>query len=309
MTTRTTIFGTLASFVLAGSVSGQAGEEARIGSETNPQVQAISSTPADDGYRHVPGGRMVHKSCIHQVEEGEVVLDDTTVQRADGTLRHVPACVYPERRPGGFPLPTDNGWIEYASWGYSSKYLIKMYSNWHVPNPPTVYGGQTIYFFHAFQNKEGTALVQPVLEYGLPAGGAKFAAQSWYGSNGTYWNSARLNAYPGQKVSGNMTASSCNSLGHCTWKIITTLDDTWSTTLTITSYQSFWWVDGAVLEAYSVDSCSKYTKSGWTRFAPMGIQQAGGAWLTPNWSPWIDNYNCGEQVVINNPLDIQLGIS
>jgi len=112
---------------------------------------AACTAQLNDGYVRVPGGLMLHKSCVHAVPEG-VVVDDSFNQ----------TCKYPARQ-----ADSANGQI-YAldvHFTASSGIMTDFNASFNCPGLPKQSGGQVVYFWPGFKSTEptmGFPVLQPV---------------------------------------------------------------------------------------------------------------------------------------------------
>ena len=87
--------------------------------KADPNDPHLSSLPPDLRKEYVvtPGGLLMHRSCVHQVENGETVnFVDGSIKGTDGQVRNTALCKYPSfdysgvERPGlPSPPPPDEG--------------------------------------------------------------------------------------------------------------------------------------------------------------------------------------------------------
>ena len=242
-------------------------------SSTPEQTGTISAEEAlQSGYQLTPFGLM-HPDCVHEVGPDVV-----------GT--HA-ACTHPsvaERAdvltPEGRVVPATNGWVE-AGWANMSTEARYMHAQFKVPSAPSSKGSQTIFFFPSLEPDGGTAITQPVLQWGSStAGGCQYwAIASWYvdGSGAQFSTLKRVSS--GDQLDGLMQASNCNSDGSCTWTITTKdLTNGASTVLnTSAGGNTYTLAQGAVLEAYGVSACSAYPSDGSLAFTSISVRDASGA--------------------------------
>jgi hypothetical protein len=187
------------------------------------------------------------------------------------------------------PVPTfapANGWVEYADWRTNATPGL-FATTWHVPDLPATDSGQTIFYFPSYEPVDGTAIVQPVLQYGVSAagGGSYWAIASWWvGPNGARYSSL-LQVNPGDTIRGTITASSCDGNGGCKFVIVTrdeTLDN--SRQLTVVESVPYTWTQAAVLEMYNVSACNELPVSSVT-FSSFVFNDESGLPLSPTWTP------------------------
>jgi hypothetical protein len=96
------------------------------------------------------------------------------------------------------------GWIEDAfdnnvpQIGYFSAY-------WVAPSsPPSSESQEVIFLFNAIQPADGTAIIQPVLEWNQPSTGLYWTGAAWSLKNGVGYPSSRINVNTGDTVRGQL---------------------------------------------------------------------------------------------------------
>jgi len=131
----------------------------------------------------IPGGKVARVNEIH-------LLDATgkTVHVAKNYGSKV--CSTPVR---GAEEPLETGWVVYASWyNFGSSPISSFATAWSVPKKPATDDGQSLFLFNSIEPSRGTAILQPVLQYGpsVAGGGSYWNAASWYvaGSQDTYYS-------------------------------------------------------------------------------------------------------------------------
>jgi hypothetical protein len=201
---------------------------------------------------------------------------------------------------GTLPSPTINGWVEYADWT-ASETPGEFATTWHVPNVPASNVGQTIFYFPSYETATGTAIVQPVLQYGVSAagGGTYWAISSWWvGAGGAARYSSLLAVNPGDTIRGTITASNCDGNGGCKLVIVTrdeTIDN--SRQLTVVETVPYTWTQAAVLEMYGVNDCSQLPSND-VSFSSFVFLDQNGSPLSATWTPEYSVLfnNCNYQV-------------
>jgi len=228
----------------------------------------------DANFELTPIGRF-HKTCIHKVPNGATVGEDGSVTDQGRRIAKFDRCRYAPRdvhKPieVGDPdvMPTiGHQWVAFVSArAVKSKVGVSFFSGmWNYftvpPNPPSN-GGQTVFFFPAFQNSPGTAIIQPVLQWGPSAigGGNRWTIASWYIDHDlNVYTGPLYNSGAGHVIRGGMDGGSCadgNSSGICTWKI-TTQDQSnlFESTLIADTREVFSWAAKGALEVWNLTSC------------------------------------------------------
>jgi len=160
-----------------------------------------------DGYVHVPGGKMLHKSCVHEVADGVTV--DAQFQSA---------CKYPAKIQNAQVYAIDTHFT-----GAAGKLMASFNASFNVPGlPPTHQGGQVNYFWPGFKSTDptmGLPVLQPVLQYGTDSegGGAYWCLRSWfvYGNIGEAFVSPLVRVAPNDILTSYMQYDNASS----TWII------------------------------------------------------------------------------------------
>jgi hypothetical protein len=174
-------------------------------------------------------------------------------------------------------------------------------TTWRVPDVPASNVGQTIFYFPSYEPLNGTAIVQPVLQYGVSAagGGAYWAISSWWvGPTGAARYSSLLQVNPGDTIRGTITATNCTEGAGCKFVIVArdeTIDN--SRQLTIVDTVSYSWAQVGVLEVYNVTSCNQLPDNPVT-FSSLVFNDQDGSPLGANWTAEyrVSNRNCPYQV-------------
>jgi hypothetical protein len=195
---------------------------------------------------------------------------------------------------------TINGWVEYADWR-ASETPGELATTWHVPAVPTSNVGQTIFYFPSYETANGSAIVQPVLQYGVSAagGGSYWAIASWWvGAGGAARYSSLLTVNPGDTIRGTITATNCDTNGGCKFVIVTrdeTLDN--SRQLTVVETVPYTWAQAGVLEMYDVNGCNQLPANDVT-FSSFVFNDQNGSPLSATWTPEYPVHvrNCDYQV-------------
>lgn len=258
-----------------------AGACGAIGEEPGPEVSSVQGELSSDeidylptDYVRVPGGRVVHKDCVHEVPDGAEVGEDLSVTLKGRKIAQYARCSQKEYRfrakgqgavTAGAPVPaTGSGWVE-ASWATTtSKMFTQMDTGgWTVPPAPPTQSTQTIFFFPSFVSYNGATadgIVQPVLQWGpSAAGGGKFwAMANWILSSGATFFSTLHSVSVGNGISGKMELVG-NTASSQTWKVsYSSPGFTSSLTKSTTNGLAFTTAQAGVLEAYNISQCSHF---------------------------------------------------
>lgn len=292
---------------LAGCLSSS--DDSVPGEESSALATTSLALSADDAdYHVVPGGLKVHRSCVHELADNDIVDQKGGVIRsADGNVTAVPPpCAFPARRidgseRSGESLLTDNGWIEEAHW-WSPRDMRQFGASFHVPAPPRIYTGQLIYLFPALETDNGDSIMQPVLQYGPNGwfGGQYWSFASWAGGaewNGNYYHSPPKTTIGNPMRGGIWWTNDCRA-GGCVWHIQTC--GVVCTELAIRTDRTWPLVFGGAVEVYKIDHCDKYPST-YEDFYDFFLQDAALTNPTPTWEPRIHVTTCQERVVVRSP--------
>jgi hypothetical protein len=210
-----------------------------------------------------------HPSCVLTFPSGTTLLHDGRVQHPDGSIDPQPiSCAYPHFLVGPHTesTPTINGWVEDIDTTTTPAYG-KLASTFIVPPAPLTQTDQTDYFFPGFQDTNASgddlSILQPVLTW---SGTGPWNVSSWNCClNGTADQSNPVNVNTGDTIYGAITSTCSSGSSSCaTWNVLSQDATTnKSTTLgnTPSDGQVWNWAFGAVLEAYSVSSCTQLPPS------------------------------------------------
>ncbi|MFC3655373.1 hypothetical protein FZ025_14455 [Xanthomonas hyacinthi] len=233
--------------------------------------------------------------CVHHLGNGERILDDGGIQRADGRREQPLLCTQDNFTPDGIRVrpdgrgvegqlvrsvavpaaarrqsvekPIDSGWIQAS--GYTTGVPIgRIVASWKVPPSPSNAADQTVYFFPGLV---GETILQPVLGY--RGYNNSWDLSSWNCcKDGTVWLSDSISAKPGDQIVGD-TYSTCAAGVVCSkWNIDThNVTSGQSVRLTSVPYGNTDQVVGGALEVYSVDSCDQYPSSGTITFSDIAV--------------------------------------
>jgi hypothetical protein len=246
------------------------------------------ASPGPD-YVRAPAG-WFHKDCTLAVPDGAVIVERNGAIAAelDGVeIKGVAKCEHPAKlisprapaiatngRAAPPPPPSINGWLEYAYlWAPNNAWNMPWYNgvinSWTVPNNPAVNGG-LLYFFNGLEPSDGSAIIQPVLQYGTsPAGGGNFwGIATWYVAGSTVVFTSVGQVSPGDVVTGRMTGNSCTTAGACSWfiKIGNNGNVVTRSMTTAGGGKTYTWASPAVAEFYSVSTCSRMPSPGQATF-------------------------------------------
>lgn len=273
----------------------------------SPIASEAITTPAepdDSDFLQTPGGRRIHKSCIHEVPDGAIIDINDDVSVGGKFLKHIPKCAYAARQ-----APTVNGWVEYSQGSapanpYGHTWFGDLNVAFVVPVAPTSNSGQLIFLFPGLEPTNGNSILQPVLQYGTSAagGGYFWAMANWYAigcCSAVHSPLQRVNTgdtitswiyLPGGTGWWNANPT-CGTAGtNCTWVVEYNINGArvgtfWLYATTPDSYPQA--VQGT-LEAYNVTVCNQFPASP-TTFIRDSVSECGATCDTqiavyPNWS-------------------------
>lgn len=271
-------------------------------------VGAVSAalTKKED-YERAPGGKRVHKSCVHEVPDGATITEDLDVIVDGKKVAHYGKCKFPALDDGPAPTLCGGGscWVEADQFqaptnSYGFNWFNALGADWIVPQVPITFANQLIYMFPALANNNlsglDTYIIQPVLQFGrsLGSGGNYWQMANWIVlGDGTWMRSTPTIVSPGASIHGEMDAlwGTCDSNGKCKWGVNYAINGTWYGLQVSPPSKAIKATKGA-LEAYDSTgmsfpaSCSHYPSSGTTNFVNFFASQPGptaDSWNTPTW--------------------------
>jgi len=246
-------------------------------------LRASTAHAMHNPWVRVPGGSLIHESCLRPVENMELI---------SGPLKPCPF-------RAKLTIPEDqiyNMDVHYVS---SSDLMATMNASWTVPTVPSTNDDQVVYFWPGFKSDSptmGLPVLQPVLQFGADCcgGGAYWIVRSWfvYGNAGIAIYSPELAVNAGDVIDSGMNY------------------DSWAQVWTITARNSVSGADSTLLVARnSTDNtdfhvamltletimdqsvCSDYPQSGSITFTGININGK-----TPQWTDRVQDTQCGEAI-------------
>jgi hypothetical protein len=191
---------------------------------------------------------------------------------------------------------TDNGWITYASWlNRTGSPVSSFTTTWTVPSTPTSYNGQTLFQFNSIEPNSGTAILQPVLQYGpSAAGGGKYwAVASWYVTGNQAYYSSLVQVTAGKSLTGVI-----KYVGKTNKKFDYTCQFTGisETTYSVNQIAQLTWCT-ETLEVYGVSACSEFPSTAYSQMSGINVRTKAG---TPSVNWGISNLatSCGVQTTV-----------
>ena len=264
-----------------------------------------------DEYEEVPGGRLLHQSCIHALPNGARVADDGDVFAATGEkIEHVAPCQYePILKAAEAAAPAagaqhvasrGNGNIEWIGGvPASSSWFDGVVSEVTVPSTPTNLN-ESLFFWSGLDNfSVNNQVLQPILSFGFSpqtcsSGGDQWEIEDYYvDDNGNAYCWEQQMVHPGDTITEYTLALSCpdNTGANCSWLIAYAYNST-------TYYAVPPSVQGVLnqavfqsLEGYDLGTCS----SGFPANSGLGFLSG---WYQP--VPSWNSYNQDTQIYVNS---------
>jgi len=235
-------------------------------------------------WRNVPGGFLLHESCIFSVPNG-VVADDNTVDFS--------RCKYRRQQ---VRRPADQIYAMDVHLSPPGGIVTQMNASWKVPTLPNSADGQTVYFWPGFKNTGptmGLPVLQPVLQYGQD--GSFWELQSWFvwGEEGVAVTAPAIDVSPGDSLVSYMNYDA----GSQTWTIFGADMQTGETSnLQITRAKScacdFQWAMLVLETIMDEGVCADYPASNSLLFT--GVQLNNGT--TPQWTTRVQMHDCNQVI-------------
>jgi hypothetical protein len=148
----------------------------------------ISGNSIPDGYVITPAG-YVHNSCVHRISNMATVDRARNVYENGVLTATYSACAHPRiafrGRPGPdggvIPSSSPHSWLFTRQAPPSGQVWTALETEQKVPSRPLLNDGQTVFYWNGLETNDGTALAQPVLQWGVSAigGGQFWAIASW----------------------------------------------------------------------------------------------------------------------------------
>ncbi|MBV8277939.1 MAG: hypothetical protein JO170_22120, partial [Verrucomicrobia bacterium] len=216
------------------------------------------------------------RAHVHQIPEGYDL-----VRMADGHMRAENALTgdhidFADSIDTDSRVPfTDNGWITYASWlNRTGKPVSSFNTTWTVPPAPSSYDGQTLFQFNSIEPNSGTAILQPVLQYGpSAAGGGEFwAVASWYVTGNNAYYSSLVTVSPSETLTGVIKLSSHVGTKYNYTCAFTGIS---GTNFSIKNIAQLTWCT-ETLEVYGVDLCSEFPNTAFSQMSRINVRTKAG---------------------------------
>jgi len=261
-----------------------------------------------DGYVPVPGGLMLHKSCIHQIPKGFHIESDSEneidaqrmlVNSRTGEVKVLAPCKY---RP---KLPDLNLQIYAMDTHFTasgSNLMSTFNATFNAPGLPSNDQGQVVYFWPGFKSSEptmGFPVLQPVLQYGTDSegGGNYWCVRSWFvcGQWGMALVSPEVAVSPQDSVFSSMSYDKASS----TWIIFannTATSETTTLKVARTKIRNTdFKVAMLVLETIMDEGdCSQYPSTTSVTFTDVTVNGV----IPANWIPRMQMHDCNQNVAV-----------
>jgi hypothetical protein len=309
-------FGCSGDGTMGGADSDEAGEDAQM----STMEALVAARPELADYVFVPGGRLIHSSCVHELPEGATLSRNARgtpeATLADGKVLSHATCAFPAFASSDLSNvvafsqkavkpqpPAWDGWVAFSeatplTGAFMRPWFDAMLGKWIVPNKPTSTGA-LVYFFNSLQSD--SQIIQPVLQWGsngMTGASNKWVYASWWvyiNSDGSWgaWHTPANNATPGHEMGGFMRGRNCTASGRCDWQI-TTSDYTSGASQTANFTKDFSVglgifnrAEQGVLEAYRVTSCSRLPTNGSIDFYDTTVYQQTTGGVRSDVYPWV----------------------
>lgn len=245
---------------------------------------ARSDADLGEDYVRTPFGRIVHRSCVHEVPDGATIDADDQVFVDGHYERQLPRCEFPVRQER-----TINGWVAYSAlisppnpWGFN--WFKQITVDFTVPQAPAVNSGQLIYLFPGLEPTTGASILQPVLQYGVggaAGGGYSWAMANWYvTSGGSYVHSPLVGVAAGDVIHGAVYRTSetpCGVAGtNCRWVVSYGVNGApvGNKYIWLQTPDRYDWAFQGALEVYNLSNCNQLPQTD-TTFTRGTLYQPG----------------------------------
>ncbi|KAF9266519.1 hypothetical protein L218DRAFT_72614 [Marasmius fiardii PR-910] len=250
----------------------------------------LASPAQSEAMVMTPGGLRPNSNALQIPEGGSIKLTANEIQLLDASNKTIHVALRSDAKiaPSAATSASSSlqtGWISYAQWHRTDSPIQNFLTTWTVPPNPPADDGQLVYLFNALVPDSGTAILQPVLQWGVsPAGGGPYwAVANWYVSDSTAYWSTLQNVTVGQSLQGVLQRTAQNADGTVNYVSqfanipgVTVLNNSPELTR---AYET--------LEAYRVTARSDYP-NGCTVFSGIDITTSSGS-AVPSWQTADDN--------------------
>jgi len=233
----------------------------------------------------VPGGDVIHRTCLHEVEDGAVIGEDT-----------LPPCLF--RNPPRELLEAEPNIQIYSidtHWTTTDVIMKSFNASFNCPGNPPRAAGQINYFWPGFKSNAptmGLPVIQPVLQYGT---GNNWVVRSWYvyGDVGEAVASPPVAVHPGDILGSYMQFDQASQ----TWTIYAINTRTSQpTTLKVTkqkTHNTDFKVAMLVLETIMPPNDCKQLPANPSSITFTGVSVNG---QIPPWTPRTQMHDCNQKV-------------
>jgi len=231
----------------------------------------------------VPGGAIIHRTCIHQVESGTLVDEHT-----------FPPCQF-RTPPPEMMEPNIQIYSIDTHWTTTDVIMQSFNASFNCPGNPPRAAGQINYFWPGFKSTQptmGLPVIQPVLQYGT---GNNWVVRSWYvyGDVGEAVASAPVPVRPGDIIGSYMQFDQSSQ----TWTIYAVNTRTSQpTTLRVTkqkTHNTDFKVAMLVLETIMPPNDCKQLPAGPSSISFTGVIVNG---QVAPWTPRTQMHDCNQKV-------------
>lgn len=247
------------------------------------------------GLQISPGGFRAPNS-IHEIRSGERI--DQSVDLTAFSAEELAAQA--EGRMAAPPPAaiSESGWIANAFWeNTTGTPIVEFRTNWLVPPPPNTPSQQTIFLFNGLQDRTGTRILQPVLQWGLAAamgGGEFWTIASWYvEGSGQAFHTPLVRVDVGEVLKGAMHLFAEDSGG---FSYRCEFEGRQGTALEVAGVPELAWCYQA-LEAYSIDDCNDYPDTDRTEFDSITVRTRNPLSVI-GWGIEVEVAGCGRRVEV-----------
>jgi len=193
--------------------------------------------------------------------------------------------------------PAWKAWTQYQN----AATITYLTGQWVVPDAPPTSKGQTLFYWNGVEPDDTSAVLQPVLQYGISAagGGDYWAIASWYVSSRSSVMSKLVPVNSGDVITGVLSVDSSGK-----W-VVNATNGRNSSTLNYKPTEKYT-TAYEVLEAYSINNCNEYPVVGVMDFTEISVQ-AGGQSVTAKWTPLTQApITCKEHAEVVSPQAVQI---
>lgn len=227
-----------------------------------------TSNENDADFRLVPGGKRLHKDCVHEVPDN-ATIDEHRDVFVDGVfVEHIATCNHEPKSA----MPGDPFGSRWMIWGEKEAqpevglgWFNSIASTWNVPSFPRIpTSAELIFLFPSLQATNFSSIMQPVLQWGNSAagGGLFWAMGNWLVyDDGTALHTGLQVVFPGNIIAGYITQDPlmpCNSLGiGCGWAIEYRVNGGALHTMRTVADGPYLFAESGVLEIWFVEACAQ----------------------------------------------------